>query len=303
MTARVAICVITCRRPEGLAHLLDSLANLTFRDPPDLRVVVVDNDPDGSAAAVCSNHRLPWPLALHHEPRRGIPIARNTAVAHAGDVDWIAFIDDDEIPVPHWLDELLRVQRSSRADVVAGPVLSDLGEHPPTWAVRGRFFERPRRPTGTRIENAFTGNVLYCRNLLGNAPFNEEMALMGGSDAYLSRELCRRHARMVWADEAVVTEKVPASRMRVTWVWRRAFRAGVSRSYAEQKLARSMFERARAAAQGPRSLGKNIVRSPLALVRGWHGGIEAARRVCYGAGMVAGTVGVRYQEYATVHGR
>ena len=34
---------------------------------------------------------------------------------------WLAFIDDDEVPEPEWLAELLRVQRTCGADAVRGP--------------------------------------------------------------------------------------------------------------------------------------------------------------------------------------
>ncbi|UCC32144.1 MAG: glycosyltransferase family 2 protein, partial [Phycisphaerales bacterium] len=112
---RVAVCVITCRRPEGLQRLLRALNALTFRgDPPDIEVIVVDNDADTSAASVCDLLRrdLNWPLRYEVEPQRGIPFARNRAVACAADTaDFVSFIDDDEVPQPSWLDELLAVQR------------------------------------------------------------------------------------------------------------------------------------------------------------------------------------------------
>ena len=66
---------------------------------------------------------MPWQLVYAVEPRRGIPFGRNTAVRTAGDVDFVAFLDDDETADPAWLVELLRVQRTTGADVVTGTVL------------------------------------------------------------------------------------------------------------------------------------------------------------------------------------
>ena len=102
----VAVCVITYRRPEGLKRLLESLNALTFQAQAlDLRVVVVENDETGLAQRVCNDVRstLRWPLEYHVEPQRGIPFARNKAVAVAKQTaDFIAFIDDDEVPDAGW---------------------------------------------------------------------------------------------------------------------------------------------------------------------------------------------------------
>lgn len=118
---QVAVCVITYKRPIGLARLLDGLNALTFAgDPPCVRCIIVENDESGTAATVCDEARagFRWELESYTEPRRGIPFARNTAVARALETaDFIAFIDDDEVPEPTWLDELLRVQREYRSDV------------------------------------------------------------------------------------------------------------------------------------------------------------------------------------------
>ena len=50
---KVAICIITFRRQEGLKRLLDSLNRLEFKQQPapDLQLVVVDNDSAGLAHA------------------------------------------------------------------------------------------------------------------------------------------------------------------------------------------------------------------------------------------------------------
>ncbi len=105
MTA-VAICALTLHRPRGLDALLGSLAGLD--DPGaafDVKVVIVDNDGDGSAEAVVDRWRpeFPWELVYVVEARPGIPCGRNAAIRAAGAVDFIAFLDDDETADPNWL--------------------------------------------------------------------------------------------------------------------------------------------------------------------------------------------------------
>src|SRR4051812_32400584 len=113
---KICVGIITYQRPEGLKRLLEGLNRLASDkcEAPSLEVIVVDNDPAGPACTFVeeASSDLNWPLKCFVEPRRGIPYARNALVARAQEenADFIAFIDDDEVPEPFWLDELLYVQ-------------------------------------------------------------------------------------------------------------------------------------------------------------------------------------------------
>ena len=135
---KVDVCIATYRRPRGLQRLLDGLQaqQLPQDEAPQVRVVVVDNDPEGSARELCEEARgwLRFPLVYVLEKRRGIPQARNTAVATSlGEADFLAFVDDDEAPDPGWLMELLRVQQARGADAVAGPCVPLFEDGAPAW--------------------------------------------------------------------------------------------------------------------------------------------------------------------------
>jgi len=235
---KVAVCIITYQRQEGLKRLLEGLNNLAFEKckAPALEVIVVDNDATGSARKFCEETRLDssWSLKYFIEPRRGIPYARNKAVACAqeGHPDFIAFIDDDEVPERSWLDELLSVQQSYRADVVAGPVLPYFTGPVAPWVTQGKFFHRRRMPTGTTIEWAGTGNVLVrsevfekMGEILGEI-FDERLALSGGEDERFFRQVHSFGYKLVWAQEALAYEWLPKSRANARWLLRRAYRSG-----------------------------------------------------------------------------
>jgi GT2 family glycosyltransferase len=152
----VDVCIATCRRPRGLARLLGALAQLRLPDPaPELRAVVVDNDREASARAVCDAalDALPFPLVYAIEKRRGIPQARNAALALSlRGADFAAFLDDDEVPEPDWLAELLAAQAASGADAVVGPVVRAFEAPVPQWrsgsstAGCSRCIATPRGP-------------------------------------------------------------------------------------------------------------------------------------------------------------
>jgi glycosyltransferase involved in cell wall biosynthesis len=307
---RIAVCIITYRRPDGLRRALAAVAAQVLGDaPPHLRVIVVDNDGDGdgTTARVCDAARaaMAWPLDYVVEPRRGIPFARNRCVAVARPhVDWIAFIDDDEEPAPTWLAELVRVQRAYDADVVAGPVLSRFAGEVPAWVAKGKLFDRLRYPTGTLRDRAFTGNVMLRAGLFDEVRphFDERMALSGGSDTHFSQRLHRAGYRIVWADEAEVVETVPASRVAAGWIFRRAYRIGATNGF----IARDLRALPVAAGMVLPFSGYRMLKGGLLAafggVAGRHWVVAGIRQICYGAGMVVGLFGGRYDEYRRNHG-
>jgi succinoglycan biosynthesis protein ExoM len=306
--AVVVICVATYRRPLGLSRLLEGLARLQFRSAPGpvIRVVVVDNDPAGSAAATIRKYEpaFPWALTYAVEVNQGIPHARNRAVAAAGeDVDFLAFIDDDEAPGPGWLDELLAVQRRFDADVVAGPVVPSFEVVPPRWVVRGRFFERPRYRTGTSLDFFATNNLLIRRStlLLHSPPFDGRFAETGGSDTHLAVRMRGAGVKSIWADEAIVTEWHPPTRVTAGWILRRAFRLGTSLSMVERCVGAGPAARALRLVKGVARITLGILLLP-GIVTGRARGLRAARNVCFGAGMIGGLAGGEYAEYRTLHG-
>ena len=304
---RVTICAATYKRPAGLARLLDGLTALSFSAaPPELRVVIVDNDPEGSARRTCDEwaDKLSCPLTYVVEARRGISFARNAALAHAADTDWIGFIDDDETPEPRWLDELLKVQREYNADVVTGPVVPHFLDAPPNWMVKGRFFDGIRRATGSVLGHAFTGNVLF-RSQIRDDPalrFDHRWALIGGGDRHFFARVAEAGFRIVWADEAVVRESVPKSRANVRWILRRGFRIGAGSSNIRLDLEPGFRTRLELLGVGTYRIAKGLFFLPLTWRLGKHMVVTYLRHICYGAGMLAGWFGLRYKEYRKTDG-
>lgn len=304
----MAVCVATYRRPLGLARLLNALGALEFAkvSAPEVRIVVVDNDSQRSALQVCTElrSRIRWPLTYEPEPRRGIPQARNRALACVGqEVEFIAFIDDDDIPDVAWLDELLSIQRLHQADVVAGPAISSFEAPVPDWM--RDLFNHARHPTGTQVRHAGTGNVLIRTGLLRerNLAFDERLALTGGEDTHFFLRLARLGALQVWADEAVVHEWVPRSRMTVRWALRRAYRAGVTWSFCECDLDPSLVVRARRTAKGVGRIAQGCLLLPFALLRSRRAVLGCLRHVFWGVGNLSGLLGIQHDEYRQVQGQ
>jgi len=307
---KIAICAVTYRRPEGLGRLLEGLNALALPDPaPEIEVVVVDNDADRGAEPVCASvrGRFRWKLRYDVEPRRGIAPARNKALAIlSGDTDWVAFIDDDEVPEPCWLGELLRVQRETGADVVAGPSLPVFAQPVAPWIEAGGFFAPWRHPDKSEIPYAFTNNVLFRASILADArfrpPFAERFALSGGEDRHFFERVGRAGYRLCWADGARVNEWVHASRANPRWLVHRMFRVGNALAFIEAELDPGWRRRARLLLRACAEVLLGIVILPWAWLRGTAASVRARQRIASSLGMLWGLVGGTSEGYREVHG-
>ncbi len=225
----VSVCICTYRRPQLLARLLDALGGQETHGAFTYSIVVVDNDATRSSEAVVAAFAHSRALAVRYEvePRQNIARARNLAVASAAG-EALAFIDDDECPPAGWLATLVAALHATGADGVLGPVLPRFEESPPRWVVAGKFYERPRYPTGSVIawRQGRTGNTLLKRALFepGVAPFNAEF--LTGEDQDFFRRMIGRGHTFVWCEEAAVQEVVPPVRWRRTFMIRRALLRG-----------------------------------------------------------------------------
>lgn len=302
----LVVALATYRRQDELAALLPRLAE-QLADVADLAcptgVLVVDNDPAGSARTVVE----PWAeraVRYVHEPEPGIAAARNRALAEAGPEGLLVFIDDDEVPHAGWLRALLLTHRDTGAAAVAGAVVSDHAGELLPWVAAGDFFRRRRLPTGTRIDVAATNNLLLDLAVTTRLAlrFDAAFGITGGSDTLFTRQLHRAGELMVWCDEAVVTDRVPTARLTPRWVLARAYRIGNSTTRVDLVLAGSVAGRLRArtrgGVRGGLRVGAGAARALAGLVTGRpRHQARGLRTLARGLGMVAGTAGLAYQEY------
>lgn len=139
-----SVVLCTRDRADRIPAALDYLSRQQY---PSFEVVVVDNAPRNDAVrSIVPPRGLTYRYVL--EPRPGLSWARNAgAAAAAGRL--VAFLDDDEVPDPWWLAELLRGFRAT-ADVgcVSGMILpAAVGTEAQGWFEqkgghsKGRGFE------------------------------------------------------------------------------------------------------------------------------------------------------------------
>jgi hypothetical protein len=299
----VVVAVLTYKRPKDLAELLPVLTAQVAALPGEVEVLVVDNDPAAGAEGLVADLALPATRYVH-EPRPGIAAARNRALTEAAHAAALVFIDDDERPSDRWLVSMLEMFAAERCAAVVGPVVSEYEVQPEPWITEGRFFDRRRLATGTAVRAAATNNLLLDMRVVRELglQFDEKFGLTGGSDTLFTRRLGENGRRMLWCDEALVVDVVPAHRLTRRWVLQKAFRSGNSWSRTSLELAGSAAERlglrvALTARALPRLAGgaARLLAGVVTRRIGWRA--RGLRTIARGAGMASGALGYVYTEY------
>lgn len=229
-TVGVTIAVITRERPALLELLLERLAAL-YGDRPDVHLAIVDNDANGSAAPAVERHRDAFTGGVRYalESQPGYSTARNHAVRLV-DTEYLAFIDDDEVPDPGWLEALLAVRESFAADVVAGPVITELPADADQAIARSGVFQahagRQQR-AGDRMAWCATNNTLVRRAVFDRiGGFDVRFDRSGGEDSHLFLRATLADFTIVWCPDAVVREYASPARLQPAWHIARARHVG-----------------------------------------------------------------------------
>lgn len=296
---QVDVCVATYKRPTLLKTLLHSLIRQQLDPSVTMRIVVVDNDVDESARHVVTYYAElgHLPICYETEPVQNIALARARALSVCSG-DYVAFIDDDEEATPEWLQRLLETIRRFHADVVFGPVLPVYPENTPDWVRRGRFFERDRKPTGIACPHGATNNVLVARQTIiaSGLQFNPAYGRTGGEDTDFFYRLGQRGARMVWCDDAIVTEGVAENRMTPAWLIRRAYRGG--QMYGRVLISPKRFlARIPWVAQRVTYLAMAVALLPFAWLWGKDAGVRTLMKISSNLGHLTSQSGWLYEGY------
>jgi len=224
----ISVCMCTYKRPH-LSHTLHSISELQLLKGIELEVIVIDNDEELSGRSIVEDIKIGYPhkLSYYSETEKNISVARNAYLKVAMG-EWIASLDDDEIADQYWLSYLLETANKFNADVVFGQVKNLYPADAEEWLIKGGFFDRTVRDTGTQVSSGGTGCTLIKSQALKDTGYNfdKSFGLTGGEDAQLFHRLNNAGYKLVYCKEAFVTELVEENRINKKYLIQRAIRIG-----------------------------------------------------------------------------
>ena len=290
---RICLAIPTFQRVQYLRNLLKAISELSaLPDTYELSILIVDNDPQASAREIVNAEleHFPYKLRYEHCPSVGLCNVRNFILTYAKrHADFIAMLDDDELPERQWLKELLRVGEATSADAVVGPVPAILPEDAPRWLRAFRETEHPRFSDCQRLQDGWTSNCLVSimRIVDSGLSFDPSLNFIGGEDQLFFRQLIRMGGAIVYAENAVVWEIMPEGRRRLLFILKRSFRRGNSLAMCDARMNGDSAQLFVRAAKGVFAIALGIMTlAPFEIARG--------------AGMLTGLFGFSYQAYKRV---
>ncbi len=239
----VVVCCFTLDRWNDLVAAIDSLRVQSLR--PLEVVVVVDHNAALSARA---RRELSGVRVVDSAGGPGLSAARNTGVATVrGEI--IAFLDDDAVAAPDWLEHLAAPYADETVAAVGGRVVARWDTVRPSWMpptfdwVVGCTYEG-HPATATEIRNPIGANMSVRRSVVARlGGFRLGIGReSGGAAGCEETELCIRirqqmpAARVRYEPAAVVWHRVPAAR--ATWKYFRSRCVAEGRS--KGRVARSV---------------------------------------------------------------
>lgn len=197
-------------------------------------VVVIDHNPGLMAKA---GGELPGVTVIANAGIRGASGARNAGAA-ASRGEMLAFLDDDAIASPNWLESLLQHFKDPKV-VGAGGRLEPLWKtHRPRWfpkefdwAVGCSYMGMPE--SATMVRNVWS-NAMAMRRQAFDAigGFRDDFGKIGAWSRPEDTDLCLRAAECdgggtwIYEPDAVVGHQVPAERTTLSYFFRRCYYEG-----------------------------------------------------------------------------
>jgi GT2 family glycosyltransferase len=229
------ICCTANRKPQ-----IVSFINFFLKNFPNTKLIVVENskncDVFEQLKIMFSNTEN---LEIVFSPISGLSNARNIGLALTK-TPFVVFTDDDCVPQPQWLENILHCFEEQGADVVGGKI-------EPIWPVNRTESIKDQVlldslalvDMGANLrqmedfEFAVGANMAFRTSILNDIKFDTNLGrigatLLSGEEIEFQKELRVRNAQFYYTPHAVVRHKIERERLEPTWFLSRFAWQGVS---------------------------------------------------------------------------
>lgn len=171
---KATVGIITYRRPDAVKRCLKAVMNQATKPK---EIIVVDSSENDKTERIVEKAEVTY---KHFRKRLYLPKARNIILKSCG-TEIIAYLDDDAIPTPHWLENIIKGYSKPEIAGVGGPCIN-VDE---TFAIKERII------TGQKNRNYFksTGDIRCDGRRWIPPKATETQIMMGGNMSYLTSKL------------------------------------------------------------------------------------------------------------------
>lgn len=233
----IVVSIYSEKRYYDLIELIDRINGQTYRKHETIVIVDENENLYYRIMSHVTEHNYYDVNVVYNPINRGLSYSRNLGIDNASG-EYVAFIDDDAVPDPAWVESLVK---SFAHDVgaVAGHIVPCWENADMAWFPKELFWMISCSYTMTpdekgEVERGFGVNMVFRKALFHKVGgFNEKLGIngkkwLGGEDSDMFLKVRDSRWKVVYAPDAMVIHKIPGDRIYFKKIIRRAFVAGTS---------------------------------------------------------------------------
>ena len=241
MSIRISAVICTHNRASYLRKTIRSLATQTL-DPSAYEILVIDNSSTDDTSSVIESERTERPVFRHvHEPAIGVSHARNAGWQNAR-AKYLAYLDDDAIAEPQWLERMLDfLERTEPQPGAVGGKIEPIWELPrPAWLSKKTaralsIVDWSDKPIVLEAKHWIAAaNIGFPRRILKEiGGFRTDLGrqgsrLLSNEEIFARLQIEELGYRCYYHPEIIVKHHMHASRISKSWFRRRSYWQGIS---------------------------------------------------------------------------
>ncbi|HIK08361.1 MAG TPA: glycosyltransferase family 2 protein [Trichormus sp. M33_DOE_039] len=249
---QISAIICTHNRDNYLGAAIDSLLGQDFAG--EFEVIVVDNGSSDRTREVTEKRTSDPRLKYIFEPTIGLSVARNTGAKEAKS-EILAYLDDDAVASPGWLQVLYDAYQQNLQLAIAGGKVTLLwppNVEPPKWLSTGLagnlgaydlgdsvvYIDKPGlTPRGLNysIRRQFLSDIGGFDPQLGRVGKN----LLSNEELQMTELALKKGWQVAYLPAALVAHNVAPERINRSWFLNRGWWQGISECYREQLAGRA----------------------------------------------------------------
>ncbi len=241
---QISAIICTHNRDRYLAKAIDSLLSQTIEN---YEILVIDNASTDSTAQVVESYLTHPRVRYHYEAQVGLSVARNTG-ARLSTAPIIAYLDDDAIASPQWLQTFINAYHQDEKLAISGGKVNLIWDcTPPSWISENlsgnlgfydlgdcelRIEQPGLTPRGLNysIRRRFLDQVGGFDLNLGRVGKN----LLSNEELHMTNLALQSGWHVAYLPEAIAGHHVAPERVKREWFLERGWWQGISECYREQ---------------------------------------------------------------------